>query len=68
MFISRDKYEKELKKAYDKGYDEAFERTQRDIGFERIWTKLHELENKIHEMMPKQGSADNETCARVNLF
>lgn len=68
MFISKAKYEIELKKAYDKGYDEAYERTQRDIGFERIWTKLHELEKKIHEVMPRQGSADNESCAHVNLF
>lgn len=62
MFISRDKYERELKKAYDKGYNEAYERTQRDIEFERIWTKLHELGNKIREVIPKQGFADNECC------
>lgn len=63
MIISRARYEKKLKEAYSKGYDEAYERSNRDIGLERIWTKLHELERNIREMPPRRGSADNEDCA-----
>ena len=64
MFISRFRFEKELDKAYNKGYDEAMERSGRDMGFERVWGKLHELDEKIHCLQLRQGSADNEACVK----
>lgn len=50
MFISRQKYERELKEAYEKGRYEAEERGYRERSFERVFDKLDQIENKVRKL------------------
>ena len=47
MFISRQKYERDLKEAYENGRYEAEDRAYRDRSFERVWEKLDKLNSRI---------------------
>lgn len=61
MFISRQKYERDLKEAYEKGRYEAEERGYRERSFERIWEKLGKIESKIRKLEGKQEPAETIT-------
>ena len=58
MFISRRKYEHDLKEAYEKGRYEAEDRSYRERSFERIWEKLGNIESKVRKLEGKQEPAE----------
>lgn len=50
MFISRQKYERELKEAYEKGRYEAEERGYRERSIERVWEELRRIQEKLWKL------------------
>lgn len=58
MFISRQKYERDLKEAYENGRYEAEDRSYRERSIERIWEKLGKIESKVRKLEGKQEPAE----------
>lgn len=60
MFISRQKYERDLKEAYEKGQYEAEERGYRERSIERVWEELRRIQDKLRilERKNKPESAE----------
>lgn len=58
MFISRQKYERDLKEAYENGRYEAEDRCYRERSFERVWEKMEKIESKIRKLEGKQEPAE----------
>ena len=58
MFISRKKYERELKEAYEKGRYEAEERGYRERAIERVWEELRRIQEKLWKL-ERKGKPEN---------
>lgn len=58
MIISRRKYERDLKEAYEKGRCEAEDRCYRDRSFEWVWESLEKINTRIRKLESKREPAE----------
>lgn len=65
MIISRQKYERELKEAYEKGRYEAEERCYRERSIERVWEELRRISNKVSKL---EREKENEPAEHLPVI
>ena len=58
MFISRQKYDRDLKEAYENGRYEAEDRCYRERSFERVWEELRRIQDKLR-MLERKGKPES---------
>lgn len=59
MFISRHKYERDLKEAYEKGRYEAENRCYQERANERLYEQLDKVNARVRKLEVKQNPAEN---------
>lgn len=66
MFISRQKYDRDLKEAYENGRYEAEERGYRERSIERVWEELRRIQEKLWKLerkgKPESAEPVSEGC------